>query len=120
VQPVPQGETRNGNAPAELPSFLKDLGFEAPQDIDDNSVDEVIVPAARRSLAEQRQQTLSTMVLMGIKPRRRRRTARSSRKLMFHIDATESTAPEVRPDEDDSRETWPQTRRVEQDHGAGV
>ena len=39
---------RNGNAPTELPGFLKDLGFEGPQDIDDNSVDEVVVPAARR------------------------------------------------------------------------
>jgi hypothetical protein len=82
---------KNGNAPAELPSFLKDLGFESPQDIDDNSVDEVIVPATRRSIAEQRQQTLSTMVLMGIN-RVVVDDGEILAKLMFHIDATESTS----------------------------
>jgi release factor glutamine methyltransferase len=41
---------KNANAPAELPSFLKDLGFESPQDIDDNSVDEVIVPRKLKDL----------------------------------------------------------------------
>jgi hypothetical protein len=81
---------KNGKAP-ELPSFIKDLGFEAPQDIDDNSIDEVIVPATRKSLAEQRQQTLSTMVLMGIN-RVVVDDGEILAKLMFHIDASETTA----------------------------
>ena len=81
---------KNGNAPQELPSFLKDLGFQAPQDIDDQSVDDVIVPAAKRSMAEQRQQTLATMVLMGIN-RVVVDDGEILAKLMFHIDATEST-----------------------------
>jgi hypothetical protein len=80
----------SGGKPAELPSFLKDLGFEAPQDIDDNSIDEVIVPATRKNLAEQRQQTLSTMVLMGIN-RVVVDDGEILAKLMFHIDASEST-----------------------------
>ena len=51
----------------------------------------MIVPATRRSLAEQRQQTLSTMVLMGI-DRVVVDDGEILAKLMFHIDATESTA----------------------------
>ena len=82
---------RNGSAPAQLPSFLQDLGFQAPQDIDDGSVDDVVVPAAKRSLAEQRQQTLATMVLMGIN-RVVVDDGEILAKLMFHIDATETTA----------------------------
>jgi hypothetical protein len=81
---------KNGDAPQQLPSFFQDLGFQAPQDIDDQAVDEVIVPAAKKSLAEQRQQTLSTMVLMGIN-RVVVDDGEILAKLMFHIDATEST-----------------------------
>lgn len=81
---------QNGNAPAELPSFLKDLGFQAPQDIDQDSLDNVVVPATRKSIAEQRQQTLATMVLMGIN-RVVVDEGEILAKLMFHIDASEST-----------------------------
>jgi hypothetical protein len=82
---------KNGNAPQVLPSFLQDLGFSMPQDIDDQAVDTVIVPAAKRSLAEQRQQTLATMVLMGIN-RVVVDDGEILAKLMFHIDASESTS----------------------------
>src|SRR5262245_25538367 len=51
---------------AEMPSVFKDLGFDSPDQIDDDAMEQVIVPAARRSIAERRQQTLATMVLMGI------------------------------------------------------
>lgn len=89
---MPQlGVNRNGDAPMQLPGFLQDLGFTSPQDIDDNSVDDVIVPATKRSLAEQRQQTLSTMVLMGIN-RVVVDDGEILAKLMFHIDASETTA----------------------------
>ena len=80
----------NGSAPQQLPTFLQDLGFQAPQDIDEQSVEDVIVPATKRSLAEQRQQTLATMVLMGIN-RVVVDDGEILAKLMFHIDATEST-----------------------------
>jgi hypothetical protein len=75
----------------QLPGFLQDLGFMSPQDIDDASVDEVIVPATKRSLAEQRQQTLATMVLMGIN-RVVVDDGEILAKLVFHIDASETTS----------------------------
>lgn len=74
----------------ELPSFFKDLGFNAHSDIDDDSVEQVIVPAARRQMAESRQKTLATMVLMGIN-RVVVDDGEISAKLQFHIDATEAT-----------------------------
>jgi len=85
------GVNKNGDSQQQLPSFLQDLGFTAPQDIDDAAVDEVIVPATKRNLAEQRQQTLSTMVLMGIN-RVVVDDGEILAKLIFHIDATETTA----------------------------
>ena len=73
-----------------LPSFFKDLGLDTPQQLDAQSVDEVVVPAARRQMAERRQQTLATMVLMGIN-RVIVKDGEISAKLMFHIDASETT-----------------------------
>jgi hypothetical protein len=83
-------------AGGELPSFFNDLGFAAPEDLTDDSVEDIVVPAARRSLAEQRQQTLATMVLMGIN-RVLVNDGEITAKLMFHVDASE--AAEVRFDQ---------------------
>lgn len=80
----------NNSPGQELPSFFKDLGFNAPQDIDDQAVEQVIVPATRQELAQRRQQTLATMVLMGIN-RVVVKDGEISAKLMFHIDASEAT-----------------------------
>ena len=74
---------------APLPSFFKDLGFDTAAQIDDDAVDNVIVPAARRSIAERRQSVLATMVLMGMN-RVVVDDGEISAKLMFHIDASES------------------------------
>jgi len=74
----------------EMPSFFKDLGFESPDQIDDEALEQVAVPAARRSLAERRQQTLATMVLMGIN-RIVVDEGDIKAKLQFHIDASETT-----------------------------
>jgi hypothetical protein len=74
---------------AGVPSFFKDLGFNSPDEIDDTAMEETAVPAARRRLAEQRQQTLATMVLMGIN-RVLVDSGEITAKLMFHIDAAES------------------------------
>lgn len=73
----------------EMPSFFRDLGFESPDDVDEKAVEEVAVPAARRSMAEQRQQTLATMVLMGIN-RVLVDDGEITAKLQFHIDAAET------------------------------
>jgi hypothetical protein len=81
---------------SELPSFFNDLGFAAPEDLSDDTVEDVVVPAARRSLAEQRQQTLATMVMMGIN-RVVVSDGEITAKLVFHVDASETT--EVRFDQ---------------------
>jgi hypothetical protein len=50
-----------------LPDFQKDLGLSDPiTDIDDDTVEQKLVPAARDDLARGRQQLLATLVLMGI------------------------------------------------------
>jgi hypothetical protein len=74
----------------DLPSFFQDLGFTSAQDIDENAIDEVIVPQTRRNLAQQRQQTLATMVMMGIN-RVLVSDGEILAKLQFHIDASETT-----------------------------
>lgn len=81
---------KNGSGPSELPSFLSDLGFNSTDDIDDEAVNQVVVPAARRSLAQSRQQTLATMVMMGIN-RVLVDDGEINAKLQFHIDASETT-----------------------------
>jgi hypothetical protein len=78
---VPEGE---------LPSFFKDIGFQSPTEIDQDSLESHVVPAARRYLAQQRQQTLATMVMLGIN-RVLVDDGEIHAKLQFHIDATEST-----------------------------
>src|SRR5262249_51710066 len=75
----------------EMPSFFKNLGFESPSDIDDEAIDQVVVPAARQTMAERRQQTLATMVLMGIN-RIVVDEGDIKAKLQFHIDASETTS----------------------------
>lgn len=50
-----------------MPDFMKDLGLSAPVDmLDEETAEEVLVPAGRRRMALDRQQLLATMVLMGI------------------------------------------------------
>jgi hypothetical protein len=57
---------KNGSGPSELPSFLTDLGFQSTDDLDDDAINNRVIPAARHDMAQLRQQTLATMVLMGI------------------------------------------------------
>ncbi len=53
---------------AQMPDFFADLGLpsQGGGSIDDETLEEQIVPAARKRLAMDRQQMLATMVLMGI------------------------------------------------------
>ena len=54
------------DAEAAQASVKRDLGVPGETTIDDETVEQVLVPAARRKLAQSRQQVLATMVLMGI------------------------------------------------------
>lgn len=74
---------------APLPSFLKNLGFESPEDIDEETLETVVVPDTRRQLAEMRHQSLATMVMMGIN-RVVVQDGEINAKLIFHVDASES------------------------------
>ncbi|MCL6285104.1 hypothetical protein M3P21_16360 [Ruegeria sp. 2012CJ41-6] len=75
----------------QLPSFLKDLGFDSPMDLDQNAVEQVVVPQTRKTLAEMRHQSLATMVMMGIN-RIVVSDGEINAKLVFHIDASQSTS----------------------------
>jgi hypothetical protein len=84
--------TVNPSVPAgQLPSFLKDLGFDSPADLDQTAIDNVVIPETRMTLAEMRHQSLATMVMMGIN-RIVVSDGEINAKLIFHIDATESMA----------------------------
>ncbi len=55
-----------GDAEGSEQSVRRDLQLGEDQSIDEDAVETVLVPAARRKLAQSRQQVLATMVLMGI------------------------------------------------------
>ncbi len=87
---TPTLEVDRSNPTSTLPTFFQDLGFDNAAQIDPLSVDEVIVPAARMTIAEQRHQTLATMVLLGLN-RIVVNNGEINAKLQFHIDAMETT-----------------------------
>ena len=63
----PQLKPKQGADEDSLPDFLKDLGL--PDSIDsmeEETPEQVLMPAARKKIAMDRQQLLATMVLMGI------------------------------------------------------
>jgi hypothetical protein len=63
----PKAKTKQGHDENNMPDFFADLGLSMPMDsFDDDTVEEQLVPAARRRMAMDRQQLLATMVLMGI------------------------------------------------------
>jgi len=63
----PQVKTKQGYDENNMPDFFNDLGLSMPMDsFDDDKVEEVLVPAARKRMAMDRQQLLATMVMMGI------------------------------------------------------
>jgi hypothetical protein len=68
VDGAPRVRPRDGvDTMGDLPDFRKDLGLpDDVTDLDDETIDNKLVPAARDDLARSRQQLLATMVLMGI------------------------------------------------------
>jgi hypothetical protein len=57
---------RDGAEDRPKPDFRSAFGLTEDVDLDDDTAEEVLVPAARRRLAQNRHQMLSTMVLLGI------------------------------------------------------
>lgn len=67
VNGQPKVGTKDGASDGALPDFAKDFGLsEAISSLDDDMIEEKLVPAARDDLARNRQQLLATIVLMGI------------------------------------------------------
>lgn len=67
VDGQPKVGMRPGASSGDLPNFQQDLGLsEDITDLDDETIEEKLVPASRDHLARNRQQLLATMVLMGI------------------------------------------------------
>ena len=63
----PKLKVREGFDEANMPDFASDLGLpDKPSSIDDSTAEEVLLPAARRRMAMDRQQLLATMVMMGV------------------------------------------------------
>ncbi len=63
----PRVTARDGAEFADLPDFAGEFGLdEEITDIDEETIEQKLVPAARDSLAQSRQKLLATMVLMGI------------------------------------------------------
>ncbi|MGQ0564370.1 MAG: hypothetical protein ACT4OK_04785 [Gemmobacter sp.] len=63
-QPVLRKAEGADDAPA--PDYQTDLNVGSDFSLEDDSIEETLVPAARRKIAQSRQQTLATMVLMGM------------------------------------------------------
>jgi hypothetical protein len=61
----PRIKRREGADDENMPDFASDLGEEAG-DLDDDAIEQKLVPAARRRMAMDRQQLLATMVMMGV------------------------------------------------------
>ncbi len=73
----------------ELPNFREELNLaDAVDSLDSETINEILVPAARRRLAENRLQILSTMVMMGLQ-RIVVKHGRIRATMGFHIDASD-------------------------------
>jgi len=66
-QDQPRVRRRKGASDEALPDLQGDLGLDEPvTSVDDDAIEEKLVPAARRRMALDRQQLLATMVMMGV------------------------------------------------------
>jgi hypothetical protein len=67
VNGTPRVGLRPGADDSDLPNFAEELGMsEKISSLDEDTIEEKLVPAARNDLARSRQSLLATMVLMGI------------------------------------------------------
>jgi hypothetical protein len=81
--------------PDTMPDFQKDLGLAEPvNDVDDETIENVLVPAARNQLAMERQKLLATIILMGIN-RIIVTDGKINARIRFQFSATENTATQA-------------------------
>jgi hypothetical protein len=67
TQETPKLKPREGADDANMPDFFSDLGLKTPMGgLDQDTVEQKLVPAARQRIAMDRQQMLATMVMMGV------------------------------------------------------
>ena len=63
----PKIKPKEGADDSNMPDFFKDLGLPEPiSNIDEETTEQVLMPAARKRIAMDRQQLLATMVMMGM------------------------------------------------------
>jgi hypothetical protein len=63
----PRLKPKQGADDSNMPDFFADLGLKTPiSSLDEDNVEQDLVPAARRRIAMDRQQLLATMVMMGV------------------------------------------------------
>lgn len=94
-----QAVVRDGADEKPAPDFRRDLNLPENISLDDSAIEEKLVPAARRRLAESRLQLLSTLVLMGVN--RIIVTGGKIRATMgFHIDTSDRAREEHASDFD--------------------
>ncbi len=93
----PRAVAATGAADASADTAIASLNLPPETMIDDESVENTFVPAARRRLAQSRQQTLATMVLMGIQ-RIVVTRGRVKATMGFRIDTTDSARTDTASD----------------------
>lgn len=101
----PTLQVRDGADERPKPDFRKQYGLNSDVDINDSDqIDQVLVPAARRMLAKQRQQVLATMVMMGIN-RIVVTSGRIKASMKFHIDTKDTAMAKSASEFDEKNET---------------
>ena len=90
----PKVEVRD-NAPDSKPDFKASFGLDEDVEMDDDEVEEKLVPAARRKLAKNRHEMLAAMVMMGIQ-RIVVTSGRLNAKMLFHIDAHDTGSASIK------------------------
>jgi hypothetical protein len=81
---------KEGADDASMPDFFADLGLSSPvTSLDEDNVEQELVPAARKRIAMDRQQLLATMIMMGVN-RLVVTNGKIEASCMFELDATQS------------------------------
>lgn len=101
---TPRVRLREGAEDREKPNFRQAFGLNEDVDVDEDTAEEVLVPAARRRLAQNRHQVLSTMVLLGIN-RIVVTSGRIRAKMGFRIDTTDTGSVQTASQFDFKHET---------------